>query len=47
MNGHDEKMLEAVQAFNPYDLDSKSDHVSDLEQLKAASVLAFTILAIE
>lgn len=34
MNAHDEKMLEAVQAFNPYDLYSKDDGVPDAEQLK-------------
>lgn len=34
MNGHDEKMLEAVKAFNPYDLYSKSDDVPKPEELK-------------
>lgn len=34
MNEHDEKMLEAVRAFNPYDLYSKSDEVPDPEKLK-------------
>jgi len=34
MNEHDEKMLEAVQAFNPYDLYSKDDGVPDPVALK-------------
>ncbi|KAI1500314.1 inositol oxygenase [Biscogniauxia marginata] len=34
MDEHDEKMLEAVRAFNPYDLYSKSDGVPDAEELK-------------
>ncbi|KAH8167462.1 hypothetical protein CIB48_g782 [Xylaria polymorpha] len=34
MNEHDEKMLEAVRAFNPYDLYSKSDSLPDIEELK-------------
>ncbi|KAJ5683643.1 hypothetical protein N7462_006808 [Penicillium macrosclerotiorum] len=34
MNDHDKKMLEAVLAFNPYDLYSKSDEVPDPEKLK-------------
>ncbi|KAL2865721.1 DUF706-domain-containing protein [Aspergillus lucknowensis] len=34
MNEHDKKMLEAVRAFNPYDLYSKSDSVPDPQQLK-------------
>lgn len=34
MDEHDEKMLEAVRAFNPYDLYSKSDGVPDAEKLK-------------
>lgn len=34
MNGHDKKMLEAVKAFNPYDLYSKSDGLPDVEELK-------------
>ncbi|KAH8646633.1 putative inositol oxygenase [Xylariales sp. PMI_506] len=34
MNEHDEKMLEAVRAFNPYDLYSKSDGLPDVEELK-------------
>lgn len=33
-DGHDEKMLEAVRAFNPYDLYSKSDDVPEIEVLK-------------
>ncbi|KAI2640204.1 DUF706-domain-containing protein [Xylaria nigripes] len=34
MNDHDYKMLEAVRAFNPYDLYSKSDGLPDIEELK-------------
>ncbi|PLN81410.1 DUF706-domain-containing protein [Aspergillus taichungensis] len=34
MDEHDEKMLKAVQAFNPYDLYSKSDEVPSVEELK-------------
>ncbi|RYP20182.1 hypothetical protein DL765_002941 [Monosporascus sp. GIB2] len=34
MNDKDELMLEAVRAFNPYDLYSKSDGLPDVEQLK-------------
>jgi inositol oxygenase len=34
MNEKDEKMLEAVKAFNPYDLYSKSDDVPDPQELK-------------
>ncbi|KAJ8129806.1 hypothetical protein O1611_g3824 [Lasiodiplodia mahajangana] len=34
MDEHDEKMLEAVRAFNPYDLYSKSDGLPDIEELK-------------
>ncbi|KAJ2981597.1 hypothetical protein NUW58_g6652 [Xylaria curta] len=34
MNEHDEKMLDAVRAFNPYDLYSKSDGLPDIEELK-------------
>lgn len=34
MNEKDEKMLEAVKAFNPYDLYSKSDGVPKVEELK-------------
>lgn len=34
MNDDDERMLEAVKAFNPYDLYSKSDDVPDIEKLK-------------
>lgn len=36
MDGHDHKMLEAVKAFNPYDLYSKSDGLPDTEQLKVS-----------
>ncbi|KAI0427655.1 DUF706-domain-containing protein [Xylaria sp. FL1042] len=34
MTEHDEKMLGAVRAFNPYDLYSKSDGLPDIEELK-------------
>jgi len=34
MNEKDEKMLAAVQAFNPYDLYSKSDEPCDIEKLR-------------
>ncbi|KAI0802696.1 DUF706-domain-containing protein [Xylaria sp. FL0064] len=34
MTEHDEKMLAAVRAFNPYDLYSKSDGLPDIEELK-------------
>jgi inositol oxygenase len=34
MNEKDQKMLEAVKAFNPYDLYSKSDDVPSVEELK-------------
>jgi inositol oxygenase len=34
MDAHDEEMLEAVRAFNPYDLYSKSDDVPSVEELK-------------
>lgn len=33
-SGHDQKMLEAVRAFNPYDLYSKSDETPSAEKLK-------------
>lgn len=35
MNEKDEEMLEAVKAFNPYDLYSKSDDLPQVEELKA------------
>lgn len=38
MNEHDKEMLAAVQAFNPYDLYSKSDEVPDPEKLKVSLV---------
>ncbi|PGG98742.1 inositol oxygenase [Blastomyces parvus] len=34
MNEDDERMLEAVKAFNPYDLYSKTDDVPNIEELK-------------
>ncbi|KAL9074948.1 MAG: hypothetical protein Q9157_004177 [Trypethelium eluteriae] len=36
MDGHDKKMLEAVRAFNPYDLYSKSDDIPKIEDLKVS-----------
>lgn len=41
MNAHDENMLVAVQAFNPYDLYSKDDGVPNVEELKVC-VLDYT-----
>ena len=41
MDSHDQKMLEAVKAFNPYDLYSKNDDVPKAEELKVCS--AFTL----
>lgn len=35
MDEHDKKMLEAVRAFNKYDLYSKSDESYDIEDLKS------------
>lgn len=34
MNDHDKKMLEAVKAFNPYDLYSKDDAMPSAAELK-------------
>ncbi|KAL2004431.1 hypothetical protein VTN02DRAFT_42 [Thermoascus thermophilus] len=34
MNDKDKEMLKAVQAFNPYDLYSKSDDIPNIEELK-------------
>ena len=34
MNAEDERALEAVQAFNPYDLYSKSDSPAKIADLK-------------
>ena len=34
MDEHDEEMLRAVRAFNPYDLYSKSDGLADVSELK-------------
>ena len=42
MNEHDKKMLEAVRAFNPYDLYSKSDEVPNPEKLKVSFALSFS-----
>ena len=35
MNAEDERALEAVRAFNPYDLYSKSDEPVDVDKVKA------------
>ncbi len=43
MNEHDEKMLEAVRAFNPYDLYSKSDDVPKVEDLKVCGCIVARI----
>jgi inositol oxygenase len=40
MDSHDQKMLEAVKAFNPYDLYSKSDDVPKPEELKVCLILS-------
>lgn len=37
MVGRDAEMLEAVRAFNPYDLYSKSDEVPSVEKLKVST----------
>ena len=39
MDDHDEMMLAAVKAFNPYDLYSKSDDVPNVEELKVCNLL--------
>jgi inositol oxygenase len=39
MDEHDEKMLKAVRAFNPYDLYSKSDDIPKAEELKVRDVV--------
>lgn len=36
MNEHDKKMLNAVKAFNPYDLYSKSDDTPSIEELRVS-----------
>ena len=36
MNDRDEVMLEAVRAFNPYDLYSKNDGLPEVEELKVS-----------
>jgi len=40
MDEHDHAMLEAVRAFNPYDLYSKSDDVPSVEVLKVCRTIA-------
>lgn len=37
MNEHDKHMLEAVKAFNPYDLYSKSDDMPSVAELKVSN----------
>lgn len=44
MDEHDHKMLEAVKAFNPYDLYSKSDDVPSVEVLKVCCVTVESFL---
>ena len=47
MDSHDQKMLEAVKAFNPYDLYSKSDDVPKPDELKVSptfSLLSFAFM---
>lgn len=41
----DEDLLRAVQAFNPYDLYSKSDDVPDIEEVKVSRVLLVPMFA--
>lgn len=41
MNEHDVKMLEAVRAFNPYDLYSKSDDTPSVETLKVSDTSCY------
>jgi inositol oxygenase len=43
MDEHDKKLLEAVRAFNPYDLYSKSDEVPNIEELKVRFSLLFLL----
>jgi len=38
MNEKDHEMLKAVQAFNPYDLYSKSDAPPKVSELKVGSI---------
>lgn len=42
-HGHDSEMLKAVQAFNPYDLYSKSDEVPNTEELKVCLVFCLLL----
>ena len=41
MNENDHKMLEAVRAFNPYDLYSKNDDVPSVETLKVSPPIKY------
>jgi inositol oxygenase len=43
MDPHDQKMLEAVKAFNPYDLYSKSDDVPKPEELKVCFDIVYPL----
>lgn len=45
MNEKDERMLQAVKAFNPYDLYSKSDEVPKVEDLKVSPDKTVSVLA--
>ncbi|KAM5452216.1 putative inositol oxygenase [Microsporum canis] len=45
MNDKDEHMLEAVRAFNPYDLYSKSDEIPDVEELKVCFLILLHVPA--
>lgn len=44
MNEQDYKMLEAVQAFNPYDLYSKSDEAPNIDELKVSPLSSTQII---
>jgi inositol oxygenase len=43
MDPHDQKMLEAVKAFNPYDLYSKNDEVPKPEELKVCFDMVYRL----
>lgn len=44
MNEKDKDMLEAVRAFNPYDLYSKSDDIPDVTELKVGAMILVHLL---
>ena len=46
MNEEDERMLEAVRRFNPYDLYSKADGIPVVEELKVSFSLCPTVLTL-